>query len=119
MVRPLKLPDLLCIEDVILHLIANLETAKATVPDNILARMLNKTASKIACSLFNLSLTSDNVPIAWKTIARVVPVPKSNNFFAPSKYQPISILLIMERCVYQIMFLSLLSTFRQLVGISS
>ena len=63
------------------------------------ARMLKETASSITYSLtklFNLSLTSGNLPTA-----------KSNKLSAPSNYRPISILSIiskiLERCIYRIL----------------
>ena len=108
---PTQIPgNLLCTEDVILDLIVGLETYKATGPDDISARMLKETASTIAPSLtklFNLSMTSGNLPTEWK-LARVVPVPKSNNLTSPSSYRPISILSIiskiLEKCIYRVVY---------------
>ena len=108
---PTNFPEnLLCTEDAVSDLVTNLDASKATGPDDISARMLKETAPSIVYSLtklFNLSLTSGKLPSAWK-LARVVPVPKSNDLSAPSNYRPISILSIiskiMERCVYQTIF---------------
>ena len=89
----LSLDDLLCTQELVLHLLRNLDIGKTNGPDNISARMLKETASSIAPSLtclFNLSIIKGQLPRLWKT-ASVVPIPKSsNNKHSPSGYSNIS-----------------------------
>ena len=110
-VNPSSFPtELLCTEDDIFNLIAELDCSKSTGPDDISAKMLKGTATSAASSLthlFNLSLTTGRFPDAWK-LARVVPVPKATDLSMPSNYRPISILSIiskvLEYAIYQIIF---------------
>ena len=101
--------ELLCTEDVIFDMIAELDCNKSSGPNDISARMLKGTATSAPSltHLFNLSLSSGCFPDAWK-MARVVPIPKSTDMSVPSNYRPISILPIiskvLERVVYQYIF---------------
>ena len=102
--------ELLCTEDVVFDMIAELDYNKSSGSDDISARMLKGTATSVTPSLtrlFNLSLSSGYFPDAWK-MARVVPIPKSTDMSVPSNYRPISILPIiskvLERVVYQYIF---------------
>ena len=72
------------------------------------ARMLKHTARSIAPSvtkLFNLSLCSGQLPVAWKQ-SLIVPVPKSPVATTPNNYRPISLLSILskllERHIYSL-----------------
>ena len=76
--NPTNFPaELMCTEEEVFDLLAELDCNKSTGPDNISARMLKGTATSVTPSLtrlFNLSLTTGCFPDAWK-LARVVPVP--------------------------------------------
>ena len=62
--------------------------------------MLKKTASSIypvLTNLFNQSIHSGQVPIAWKC-SSVVPIPKgSEDLSSPKNYRPISLLSIISK----------------------
>ncbi len=63
------------------------------------ACMLQTTALGVAPSmtrLFNLSLTTGNLPLEWRQ-SHVVPIPKSENRSSPSGYRPISLLSILSK----------------------
>ena len=73
--------ELLCDEDDVADILANLDTGKATGIDGISARMLKAVSFTIAPSLtklFNLSLSNGTIPSEWKT-SRIVPLPKGSN----------------------------------------
>lgn len=80
-------------ESGILNLLLDLDTKKATGPDNIpnifLVRYAELTA-KYLCILFNKSLSTGVLPREWK-IAKVVPVQKSENSDDVSNFRPISL----------------------------
>ena len=85
--------------------LANLDTTKATDPDEISARLLKETAPVIStslCSLYNKSLNQGVFPQEWK-IANIVPVYKKVDKEYVENYRPISPLCIVskvfERCV--------------------
>ena len=74
-------------------LLSTLNPYKATGPDNLSGRILKECAIELAPSLtalFNLSLSSGNVPDLWKT-ANVTPVFKKGDPSLISNYRPISI----------------------------
>ena len=98
---PQEFPEkLLCSEDTISDMLANLDSSKSTGADDISARMLKANAYSIAPSLtklFNLSLTTGTVPNEWK-VARIVPIPKTDCPSAStSGYRPISVLPIISK----------------------
>ena len=94
----------LCLDDVLIVLL-NLDTNKATGPDDIPPRLLKETAHQIApslCSLFNRSLNSGSLPEDWK-LANIIPVFKKGDKTHVENYCLISLLCILskvlERCV--------------------
>ena len=100
--------NILCKEQQVLGLLRAVDTSKANGPDEISARMLKHTARSIAPSvtkLFNLSLCSGQLPVAWKQ-SLIVPVPKSPVATTPNNYRPISLLSILskllERHIYSL-----------------
>ena len=71
--------NILCSEDQVYELLTSIDTNTANGHDNISAIMLKKTALSITpavnkLKLFNVSLTSGELPSEWKT-ARVSPSP--------------------------------------------
>ena len=102
--------ELLCTEDVMFDMIAELNCNKSSGPDDVSARMLKGIATSVTPSLtrlFNLLLSSGCFPDAWK-MARVVHVPKSTDMSVPPNYRLISIppiiSKVLERVVYQYIF---------------
>ena len=90
----------------VVEILRNLDTNKAAGPDEIPARILKKTAEKIAASLAefcNKSLLLETLPEEWK-LANVVPVYKKENKEHVENYRPVSLLSVvskvMERCVF-------------------
>ena len=78
--------NILCSEDQVYELLTSIDTTIANGHDNISAIMLKKTALSITpavTKLFNVSLTSGELPSEWKT-ARVSPIPKSGDNSNPS-----------------------------------
>ena len=93
--------ELLCNEDAIFDLLANLDTTKSVGSDGISAKMLKCTAASICSpltSLCNLSISTGVFPSGWKQ-ARIVPVPKGTNKTSPSGYRPISILPVVSKVI--------------------
>ena len=91
--------EMLCTVEQVQHLLESLDTTKATGPDGVSATMLKHTASFIAPSvtkLFNLSISSGQVPANWKE-SSIVPVPKSSDRSSPANYRPISLLSILSK----------------------
>ena len=99
------LTDLTISEVEVSHMLKSLDTAKATGPDGIPAKLLKETADVIApslCTLFNKSISSGSLPDEWKT-ANIVPIHKKGDNEHAENYRPISLLCIiskvLERCV--------------------
>lgn len=91
--------ELLCTVEQVQCLLGSLDTTKATGPDGVSATMLKHTALFIAPSvtkLFNLSISSGQVPTDWKR-STVVPIPKSSDRSSPTNYRPISLLSILSK----------------------
>jgi len=83
-----------------------LDVSKATGPDEISHIVLKECAHVLAPSLtrmFNLSMSTGELPLQWKT-ANVVPVHKKDSKNDVTNYRPVSLLCniskIMERCVF-------------------
>ena len=96
---PPQCPDsLLCSEETILSLIADLPTK--TGPDSISSYILKSTASSIASPrshIFNLSISSGLFPLTWKS-SHIVPIPKSSPpSTSPSDFRPISLLSLVSK----------------------
>ena len=75
------LTDLTLTVEEVQAVLENLESTKATGPDNIPARLLKGTAPIISsslCMLFNKSLDEGVIPEEWK-LANIVPVHISNS----------------------------------------
>ena len=98
------LTDLTITEVEVSYMLKSLDTAKATGPDCIPAKLLKETADVIApslCKLFNKSISSGSLD-EWKT-SNIVPIHKKGNTEHAENYRPISLLCIiskvLERCV--------------------
>jgi hypothetical protein len=79
----------------------SVDTNKSTGPDNIGGRVLKTLADSLAqpiCDLFNLSISSGNVPRIWKT-SSIVPIPKSSGASEPKDYRPIALTPILAKCL--------------------
>ena len=91
--------ELLCSEEEVLHFLMQLDTTRATGPDNIPAQMLKETARAIIPSLtklFNISMQQCSFPTSWKS-ANIVPIPKASSLQStPIGYRPISLLPIVS-----------------------
>jgi len=94
----------LSLTEVLRHL-QKLDINKSPGPDNLHPRLLKETAAIIAEPLrriFQISLTSRELPADWK-IVNITPVFKKGNRSKPENYQPISltsvVVKIFERIV--------------------
>jgi hypothetical protein len=75
-------------------------------PDKIPSQILNSSAHEIAPSLsqlFNLSITSGNVPRDWK-LANVIPVFKSGAKNVYNNYRPISVTSTVSKVLEKIVY---------------
>ena len=91
-------------------ILQQLDTNKATGPDNVGNLLLKKCASslnKSLTSLFNKSFDLGQVPQLWKT-ANVSPVFKKNDKSSIKNYRPVSLLpcvaKVQERLVYNVLY---------------
>ena len=92
------------------NLLDNLDTHKATGPDNIPTRLLKQLSpelSPILTLIFQASLQQCQVPADWKT-ANTIPVHKKGNCSIPSTYRPISLTSVccklLEHIIYTHIF---------------
>ena len=99
-INPLLCPEeFLCTEHEVVEMLSSLDIKKANGRDGISARMLRSTAASIAHGitlLFNKSITTGQIPKAWKT-SSVVPVPKGSEPTSASNYRPISLLPVVSK----------------------
>ena len=98
-------------ESTVLDLLGNLDARKTSGCDNLQARALKLAAEAIArplCNLFNLSLSSSQLPLEWKS-ANVTPVPKSGDATDIENYRPISVLSAVAKTMERIVFNQLYS----------
>jgi hypothetical protein len=85
----------------------NLDSTKATGPDNIPARLLKETAPIISpslCMLFNKSLDEGVLPEEWK-LENIVPVHKKGERECTENYRQISLLPIVSKSLGTLRFL--------------
>jgi hypothetical protein len=99
--------NLVCSVDDVASLLSELDITKYSGPDNISPRILKECAHELAPSLtgiFNLSLSTGELPSDWKT-ANVVPIHKSGERVMAVNYRPISVTSIvvktLERMVHK------------------
>ena len=91
-------------EDEVYHLLSRHKTDTATGPDGISGHMLRNTTISIYPALtrfFNISLTQQKFPLAWKT-SNVNPIPKSSDLSHCSNYRPISLLSLLSKILKRI-----------------
>jgi len=100
-----SISNLIITESGILKLLQQLDTTKASGPDNIPNKLLKELAIYLApvlTSLYNQSLQTGNLPSDWLT-ASVTPVFKKGNRSLASNYRPISLVSvackILEHCI--------------------
>ena len=89
----------------VLKLLKNLDTSKASGPDEITARMLKETAEEIApvlASLFQQSLDTGNLPDDW-LLANVTALFKKGSRESPENYRPVSLTAIMCKLLEHIL----------------
>ncbi len=102
-----KIPDLEIDEEQVYKLLRNLDTTKATGPDNISNIFLKRCAQglcKPLSKIFNLSLKTGTFPTKWK-LANVTPIfkNKGNNKLC-NYYRPISLLPCVSKVLEKVMF---------------
>jgi len=94
-------------EDDVAKVLAELETNKSHGPDNIPPIILKLCAKELAPSrakLFNISLSSGNLPSEWK-VANVVPMHKSGDRALATNYRPVSLTSIVVRSLERLICL--------------
>ena len=101
-----SIPDLVITEEMVVHVIRNLNPNKAVGPDSVHNKMLIKAVDIIAAplvTLLNRSLSEHKLPTPWK-LANVTPIYKNKGEKdSCGNYRPVSLLScvskIMEKCV--------------------
>jgi len=86
-------------EDQVFKILQSLDSKKATGLDGVSSRLLKAGATPLASpltKLFNLSLSSGQVPQQWKT-ARVTPLFKEGSKTDANNYRPISVLPVVMK----------------------
>ena len=82
----------------ITKILCHLKPDKASGPDQVLSRVLKECCAELAsplCRLFQQCLSKGTFPDQWKT-AFVIPVHKRDSKADPTKYWPISLLMIIS-----------------------
>ena len=77
----------------VFKLLSNINTSKATGPNEIIPKVLKQCASSLCSSLsliFNISLNTGKIPMEWKD-ALVVPLYKKASQSDPKNYRPVSL----------------------------
>ena len=77
----------------VFKLLSNINTSKATGPNEIIPKVLKQCASSLCSSLslnFNISLNTGKIPMEWKD-ALVVPLYKKASRSDPKNYRPVSL----------------------------
>ena len=88
----------------------NLRVGKAPGPDMLTPRVLkvcHLELSEIFCVLFNMSLSSGIIPLAWKT-ANIVPVPKKSEPAELNDYRPVALTSVVMKCLERLVLCRLL-----------
>ncbi|CAH1257307.1 Hypp1814 [Branchiostoma lanceolatum] len=101
--------------DEVQEVLRGLHPNKAPGPDGIPNRLLKEAAPVIStslCNLFNLSLSSSQLPAEWKQ-CNVTPVYKKGDRTNPSNYRPIALLptvpKVLERLVHNRLYTYLMN----------
>ena len=110
----LSLTNITLSENEVLNCLRSINVSKASGPYGIPGRLLKAVATEITPSLtklFNLSLSSEKVPSAWK-IALITPILKNGDPHVMTNYRPISLLPILSKVldVYTVIAMSLYNT---------
>ena len=90
----------------VIDTLQNLNTSKASGPDNINPTLLKQPTTELSkplADLFNFSLQQSSVPQQWK-IANVTPVHKKGATNIISNYRPISLLSVLGKCMEKCVF---------------
>ena len=93
-------------EQAVLDVLLSLDITKASGPDKINPRLLKEGARELAPSLvrlFNISVTSCQIPAIWK-LAHVIPIFKKGDRSRVSNYRPVSLLSVVCKCLEWIIF---------------
>ncbi len=102
-----KIPNLIIDEEQVHKLLSNLDTSKATGPDNNSNIFLKKCALSLAkplCLIFNLSLECGSFPTKWK-LANVTPIFKNKGDRKKCDYyRPISLLPCVSKVMEKLIF---------------
>lgn len=90
----------------IFDLLLQLDTKKATGPDdipNIFLRRYAEWISKFLVIIFNKSFCTGVVPSQWK-LAKIVPIHKSGSKTDPTNYRPVSLLCACSKIFEHILY---------------
>ncbi len=102
-----KIPHLIIQEKDVYNILSELDTTKATGPDNISNIFLKKCAISLAkplCQIFNLSIKTGTFPTKWK-LANVTPVFKNKGDHKLCDfYRPISLLPCVSKVLEKLLF---------------
>ena len=100
------LSSLVVSEQAVFDVLLSLDITKASGPDKINPRLLKEGARELAPSLvrlFNISVTSCQIPAIWK-LAHVIPIFKKGDRSRVSNYRPVSLLSVVCKCLERIIF---------------
>ena len=97
--------------DDVTKLFSNVKVNKACGPDNLSNKVIRSCAAQLApifTEIFQCSIDSGEVPLAWKTSA-ISPVPKSNKITALNDYRPIALTSTAMKCFEKLILKLLLN----------
>ena len=93
-------------ENEVSEVLTNLQTNKATGPDEISQKILKETSNTLCnplCTIFNRSIQEGKYPTLWK-IANVMPLFKKGDKRQVSNYRPISLISCVGKVLERIVF---------------
>ena len=113
--KPPPMQEITVDENGIKKLLQNLDPSKAPGPDGISPRILQEFSNEIApilVTIFNSSLTTGNVPSAWRS-ANVSPIFKKGEHYKASNYRPISLTCICCKILEHVLVSSIMAHWEQ------
>lgn len=93
-------------ENEVSEVLSNLQTNKATGPDEISQKLLKETSNTLCnplCTIFNRSIQEGKFPALWK-LANVMPLFKKGDKQQVSNYRPISLISCVGKVLERIVF---------------